>query len=126
MTTSEQVDLGKKQWVTWLCALAPWIALFFFITMSLHVRASFGKWPQQSVHHFDSVSLQIHQLVFLLSTFFALFGAIPLWLLSLCFRSLRLLFRNHFLQVVLFIAGWSVHFFLYSSSGGEWMTWYFD
>jgi len=126
VNTSEQAKPARRRWFTWFCALAPLIALLFFITMSLHVRVSFGKWPEHAVHHFSSVSLQVHQLVFVLSMFFAMFGAIPLWLLFLCFRSLRLKLPEHLLQVVSFVVGWSIHYFLYASPGGEWMTWCYD
>jgi len=94
--------------------------------MSLHVRLAYGHWPEHAIDHFPTVALKSHDVLFALSMAFAMFGAIPLWVVFLCFRRLRLSFLEHVLQVVLFLVGWFIHFFLDASPGGEWMTWCYD
>lgn len=96
---------------TWLCALAPWILLVSFIAFGLHLRLVVGEWPdgQWKSLHFnfqEHLLLRLHQLVLEAALLFAGVAALPLWLGSLCFRSLRLSAREHGLQVLTGVFGW--------------------
>ena len=112
---------------TWFCAGLPLIAFLVFLSMALHVRLSIGEWPHDALEMKDmSLGLALHEFCFAITLLFGGFVATPLWLILLCFRSLRISARTHVVQASILLLG------LFMLWGGmmmlpsKWVTWFLD
>jgi hypothetical protein len=89
----------------WLCALSSPALLLTIVTLAMHIRLGLGRWPFYG-EEYHTALFSLHWLILSGTTLFALFGAAPLWLLLLCFRSFRVSWRTHVSQAIAFISGW--------------------
>ena len=123
--TTRVAPSTQSRIITWVCAFSPLIALLLLLTVSLHVRYHYGGWPDHAIDNFPAGLLGIHYLFFLGSMIFAAVGAIPVWILCVCIRPLRLTVAEHFLQTLIFILAWGLHILVISGAGKS-LTWLLD
>jgi len=124
---SEQSAVRFKPPITWFCAALPLVAFLAFLSMALHIRLSMGGWPNDALEIKDmSPGLALHDFFFDVMFLFGGFAAVPLWLILLCFRPLRISARIHVIQAGILFLG------LFMLWGGmvnlppEWVTWFLD
>jgi hypothetical protein len=94
--------------------------------MSLHVRHAYGGWPDHAIDNFPAGLLEMHFFLFFAATAFAMLVAIPLWIVCVCIRSLRLTFHEHLLQVGTFIGTSALYVAVITYFPGMWLTWFLD
>src|SRR5438094_849366 len=116
----------RKPLPTWIAALSPVLALGVFATTALHVRLAFGHWPMEAVDRSPTVLLGLHQFIFAVVFFFAVFAAIPIWLLLLFFRPLRLGAVSHIIQALVLAIGWVALFWGPMVVSPTYVSWLLD
>ena len=78
------------------------------------------------IENFGGYAFDFHDDVILAVGIFAVFVAVPLWLLAVCFRQMRCSPRVMSIQVATYIAG-GVLLLLYGwLDPGNFLEWYFD
>jgi len=123
----EHSAIRFKPPVTWFCAALPLVALLIFVSMALHVRLSMGRWPNDALEIKDmSPGLALHDFVFAAMLLFGGFGAVPLWLILLCFRPLRISARTHVIQAGVLLLGTLTLWGGMMSLPPECVTWFLD
>ena len=110
----------------WLAALSPGLALAVFATTALHVRLALGYWPMDAIDRSPTVSLDLHQFIFAVVFFFGIFAAVPIWLLLLCFRPLRLDMLSHLVQASVLVVGWLVLIWGPMMVPPKYIAWFLD
>src|SRR5262245_53795785 len=98
----------RRPLLTWLCMISPFVLGLTYVTMGLHVRLGLGHWPRPMWENYQTLPYRIHEGAFLIILLFTVFAAIPLWIVFLCIRRLRLSWRSHIAQVVVYGLGWLV------------------
>src|SRR4051794_26396598 len=101
-------DAPKKQrlsW-TWICSLSSVLLLLTFAMMALHIRLGLGHWPTPMTEDYHTLAFRIHEYALIAILLFTVFAAGPLWLVCLFFWRLRLSWRIHATQAVVYGLGW--------------------
>ncbi len=111
---------------TWLAAISPSLALAVFATAAAQVRLALGHWPMEAVDHSPTVLLSLHQFLCSVACVLGVFAAIPVWLLLLCFRPVRLGFTSQVVQAVVLGVGWLVFFWGPMVVSPKYLSWFFD
>lgn len=78
------------------------------------------------VENYSSPAFMLHSLAVVWFGAFAAYGAIPLWLLCLCFRRFRLPRRTHWFQVGVFVIGWGCVIAYLKWDPQEFVVWFLD
>lgn len=107
---NEATSMSRSRWsrVSWLCALSSpvlIVALFVYVT---HTRLALGHWPIPHTAYDLGPLHDIHNILFGLLYLFAVYGAIPLWLLCLLFPRLRPGLRECCIQTSVFLGSWAI------------------
>ena len=128
MRDSQSSVATRVPLATWICVGLPYLGLFVFVTMALHVRLSFGRWPMDAIESKDMTpGMHLHDLIFTMTFLLGAFAAGPLWLITLCFRKLRISASVHVVQAVILRLGlfviWAGPFELFPA---EWVVWFLD
>ena len=105
---SEESANKKRPLWTWLCVVAPWILLLLIVALAVHVRLGLGHWPKPMVEDYHTLACKLHDDIIGCMFLFSVYAALPLWLIFLCFRRLRISLGVHILQFVVFGCGWLV------------------
>ena len=116
----------KMPLLTWALVLFPLLLLFVFITLAAHARLGLGHWPTPMVENFETVAYSRHEQVFIWVALFTVYGAIPLWLLSLCFPLFRISLKTHLIQASIYTAGWGLIAIYSVIDPGRFIEWFFD
>ncbi len=82
------------------------LLLALIVSLALHVRLGLGHWPVAMVENYDSLLFDLHEWCILIVGMFAVYAAIPLWLLLIAIPSFRSRSRDHLLQFALIVLGW--------------------
>ena len=112
--------------VTWALALSPLLLLFEIISLALHVRMGLGHWPKPMIENYGTAAFDWHALTVIGFGVFTTYAAIPLGLLCLCFRPLRITRRTHLIQAGVFAAGWGVVWAYCAWDPQQFVAWYLD
>jgi magnesium-transporting ATPase (P-type) len=116
----------KRPFATWLVVCSPVLLLLVFIALAVHVRVGLGHWPTPMLEHYDTAAYRAHALALIWVIFFTVFAAIPLWLLMLCFRPLRISLKTHLIQAGVYVAGWVLIIMYGAVDPGRFLEWFFD
>lgn len=116
----------KQPLWTWLCCVSPWILLFLFVALAVHVRLGLGHWPRPMWEEYHSLAFSIHQFLIWCFLALSLFAAPPSWLIFLCFRRFRLSLPVHLTQVVAFGCGWLTISLLGKYDPTTFTAWFLD
>jgi len=92
--------------LTWLPAFSSLALVLGFAGYALHIRLWLGHWPKPMLESYHTPLADFHVKSLILCGIFAVYVAGPLWLLLLCFKSLRISLPVHIRQALLFGFGW--------------------
>ena len=92
--------------VSWACALSSAALFLLAICLAAHVRLGLGHWPRPMWEDYRTPAFDLHWIVLIGVGFFAVYGAIPFWLLCVCLRRLRCSKKAHFAQAAAYVVGW--------------------
>jgi hypothetical protein len=120
------IPQSKKKFATWVCVLAPVYLLVVYVAMAIHIRVGLGHWPKPMVEDYHSVLFQVHKWLLVGCIFFAVFAAIPVWVLLLCFRAFRITLRIHVAQLGIFVLGWLLIFLAAYFDPTTFTDWFLD
>lgn len=98
----------KKQrpsW-TWICSLSSFLLLLTFVSMAFHIRLGLGHWPTPMTENYHTTAFRTHEHVLIAVLLFTVYAAVPLWVVCLCFRRLRLSRRAHVMKAAVYGLGW--------------------
>jgi hypothetical protein len=122
----QQKSQRKIRSLTWALVLSPLVVLFVFVTLAAHVRLGLGHWPMPMLESYATTAYSRHVQVFVWFARFAVYGAIPLWIVALCFRRFRISLKTHLIQAVVYVAGW-VFIGIYGMvDPGSFAEWFLD
>ena len=99
--------------------------LLVLVAMAVHIRLALGRWPNFG-EDCNTTLFRIHELVLGGVMLFAVFAAVPLWSLFLCFRSFRISWRTHALQALVFVVGWLLIFSSFKWDPTPFTYWFLD
>jgi hypothetical protein len=105
---TQQTSQRKLQSLTWAVASSPRLLLLIFLTLAAHVRVGLGHWPIPILEHYQTTAYSLHARAFIWLALFVVYAAIPLWLVSLCFRVFRISLKTHPLQAGVYAVGWAL------------------
>ena len=105
---TNQTTERRRPLLTWLCMISPFVLGLAYVTMGLHIRLGLGHWPKPMVENYQTLAFRIHEGAFFVVMLFTVFAAVPLWVVFLCFRRLRLSWRAHAAQALTYGLGWLV------------------
>jgi hypothetical protein len=105
-TLTQQTTQRTIRTLTWALVSSPLLLLFLFLTLAVHVRVGLGHWPTPVFEDYQTMAYRLHVQAFLWVALFALYAALPLWLVSLCFRVFRISLRAHLIQAGVYAVGW--------------------
>ena len=117
---------GKRVVLTWFPVITPTLLLLAFLTLAAHVRIVLGHWPKPMWEVYSTFIYEIHQYLFAGIALFTVFGAVPCWLLLLCFQRLRISWRYHLLQAGAYASGWGLIAVYWAWDPGHFLAWYLD
>jgi hypothetical protein len=126
MNATGPAQIKRLALPTWIAAFSPVVALAIFVTTALHVRLALGHWPMEAVDHAPTILLGLHQLLCSITLLLGGFGAIPAWLLLLCFPSLRLGIATHLIQATVLAVGLLALFWGPTAVSPEYVSWFLD
>jgi hypothetical protein len=122
-----QPETSRKITVlTWALVLSPLLLLFVFLTLAAHVRLGLGHWPTPMMENYDTTAYNQHEQVFIWVALFTVYAAIPLWLVSLCFRPFRISVKTHLMQAGVYVLGWVVIAIYGFVDPGKFTEWFLD
>jgi hypothetical protein len=97
-----------KQWMTWVCALSSVALVVGAVLLALHVRLGLGHWPTPMREDYRTLAYQLHEQVVVGMAAFAVYAAVPLWILFVCLPWFRISGRVHVVQVFIYLFGWAL------------------
>ena len=103
---SDDAPKNQRPSWTWISSLSSVFLLLAFVTMAFHVRLGLGHWPTPMTEDYHTTAFRIHEYALIAILLFAVYAAGPLWLVFLFFRRLRLSWRAHITQAVVYGLGW--------------------
>jgi hypothetical protein len=102
------------------------IALFLtFFAMAVHIRFALGRWPEFG-EECNTLLFRLHEIILATVALIAVIVAAPLWLILLIYRQFRISVRVHFVQVLLFGAGWALICFAGKYDPTPFTNWFLD
>jgi hypothetical protein len=104
---TQQTPKRTTRAITWGLVSSPLLLLFVFLTLAAHVRIGLGHWPTSIIENYRTTAYSLHVKSFFWIGLFAVYAAIPLWLVSLCFRVFRISLRTHLIQAGVYAVGWA-------------------
>jgi hypothetical protein len=105
---TQQTSPRKIPSLTWVLVASPLLLLVIFFTLAVHVRIGLGHWPTPMIENYETTAYNLHMLVFISALLFAVYVAVPLWLISLCFRVFRISLKTHLIQAGVYAVGWAL------------------
>jgi hypothetical protein len=117
---------GSPRFALWLCVLSPAVFLIAFLSLAAHVRLSLGHWPTPMIESFGGSAYAMLAGVVIWVGFFAVFLAIPLWLMMLCFRACRGTLSLHLIQLGVYAASWGIIALYAHCDPGRFVEWFLD
>jgi hypothetical protein len=123
---SERPTIKRRPFATWLMVCSPLLLLLVFIALAVHVRAGLGHWPAPMLENYDTPAFRVHGQVLGWVGFLTVLAAIPLWLLMLCFRPLRISLKTHLIQAGVYVAGWVLIYLYVAVDPGRFLEWFLD
>jgi hypothetical protein len=127
MATEESANVRLTPVMTWFCTALPLITFLVFLTMAVHVRLSLGHWPTDAIETKDmSLGLAFHEFIWIVMLFLGGFAAVPLWLILLFFRPLRISFQTHVVQALILALTSFILWGGLSLLPSHWVTWFID
>ena len=120
--------ISSTRWTrfTWLCAASPSIVLLLFVTMALHVRLGYGRWPQDAIDNFPALHFQIHEWMFLEAILFSVFAPMPLLGTLIWHRRLGIRLKESALRVAVYLTGCIAAFGILATVPARFVTWFLD
>jgi hypothetical protein len=94
--------------LTWACASSPVLLLMIWIAMAIHLRLGLGHWPKPMVEDYKTFAFDVHEMILILVGYFAVFIALPLGLILVCFKRFRGPMSLHIRQAATFVVGWAL------------------
>ena len=128
-TVTDSVIRLENRWsalVTWALVLSPFVLLIDILVLALHVRLALGHWPKPMAESYSSPAFNLHTELVVCFGMFTAWGAIPLWLLFLCFRRFRFSRRMHLFQAGMFVVGWVCVIGYLVWDPQRFVTWFLD
>jgi hypothetical protein len=117
----------KLGWaVSWTCSLSSLALLLLTLGLALHVRVGLGHWPRPMWEDYQTLGFQTHQLALLGVGLFAVYAAVPVWILCVSFRRLRASPRVLLVQAGIYLAGWALVAGLIRLDPYQFVTWLVD
>jgi hypothetical protein len=116
----------KTSLLTWALVLTRLLLLLIFLTLAAHVSIGLGHWPTPMWENYQTIAYTAHEQFFVWFALFTVYAAIPLWLLALCFRPLRISRRTHLLQAGAYAAGWGFIALYATWDPGRFTEWFLD
>ena len=110
----------------WICVFSPVVLLLSFLSLAAHVRLALGHWPTPMTESFGGSAYDTHERAVTWVGFFAVYFAIPLWLLMLCFRAFRITLKHHLIQLGVYAVGWGLIVLYVVCDPGRFAEWFFD
>ncbi len=111
---------------TWPFVFSPVLLLLIFIALAVHVRVGLGHWPTPMTENYHTPAVRVHEQVVLWLGLFAIYAAIPLWLLILCFRPFRSSLKTHLVQAGVYALGWGLIALYGAVDPGRFLEWFLD
>lgn len=111
---------------TWLCAASPLFVLLLFVTMALHVRLGYGRWPQDAIDDFPALHFRLHEWMFLEAILFSVFAPMPLLGALIWHRRLGMRLQQFILRILVYVTGWVATFAILATVPARFVTWYLD
>jgi hypothetical protein len=105
---TQQTPQRKIRTLTWALVSSPLLLFFIFLTLAAHVRVGLGHWPASILESYQTTAYSLHVQVFIGIALFAVYAALPLWLVSLCFRMFRISLKTHLIQAGVYAIGWAL------------------
>jgi len=87
---------------------------------------SVSDWSTPMVENYNTPAYRIHEQVLGWVGLLTVYAAIPLWLLMLCFRPLRISLKAHLIQAGVYVAGWVLIYLYVAVDPWRFMEWFFD
>ena len=115
-----------RSWPSWLCVLLPWIFLGTLAAAMVHLRLGLGHWPKPMIEDYTAMPFRIHIFA---TQWLGLSSAVvapPAWAFLVCFRSMRLGFRIHRIQGIVFLSAWAVFALFVWADPWRLVTWAID
>jgi hypothetical protein len=106
--------------------VSPWVLFVLVAAMAVHVRLGLGHWPKPMVEDYRTLAYKIHDDMIGCVFLFGIYVALPLWLIFLCFRRLRLSLAVHLLQLLVFGCGWLAIYFAGKYDPTTFSEWFLD
>ena len=94
--------------------------------MALHIRLGLGHWPKPMTEDYNTVAFRIHMWAMTWILLFTVFAAGPLWMVFLCIKALRLPWRVHLAQVLVYGLGWLLIFLAARCDPTTFTEWFRD
>lgn len=91
--------------VTWALMLTPLVLLSHVLCLAVHFRLGLGHWPVTMHEQYNTAAFDWHRRIVFWFGEFTIYAALPLFLLALCFRPLRISRQTHFVQAGVYLAG---------------------
>lgn len=111
---------------TWACVLTPFLLLAVAVSLAVHVRLGLGHWPEPMREDYVAPTFQVHMYLLYGTVICALYSVVPVWMLLLCARPLRLSFWTHAMQFAVYAAGWGLIGLFCALDPWRFFTWLAD
>lgn len=110
--------------IGWILAALPMLLLGGVLSLMLHVRLGFGRFPRPMVDDYIGFGFRIHDALVACAGVAAIFVGPGIWLVFV--RPARPRTRAVLGQVVLYFFGWLLIWLLRHWDPGLFFKWYFD
>ena len=112
--------------ILWVLMLSPLLLSLNLLLLAAHVRIALGHWPTPMVESYSSAAFRWHAQGVLCFGIFAAYGALPLWILALCFKRLRRRPGVHLAQLACFLMGWIGFAAFWQWDPHDFVRWWLD
>jgi hypothetical protein len=94
--------------VSWLCALSAPVLIVALALYVTHTRLALGHWPVPHTDYDLGDLHDIHNILFGLLYLFAVYGALPIWLICLFLSRSQPDAREWWVQASVFFGSWGI------------------
>ena len=112
--------------ISWVCGLSSTALFFLGVCLAAHVRLGLGHWPRPMWEDYRTPAFDLHWQLLIGVALFAVYGAIPLWILCVAWRRLRTSRHAHIAQAAAYVIGWGLVAGFIALDPFQFVSWFAD